>query len=126
MKFTIKMGIPEMDDLWKRLQSEFHKNTINKQDSSLYKKWGKALKLLSQNPKHPSLHTHDIEALSNRYGIRVWQSYLENKTSGAMRMFWVYGPEKQTITIISLEPHPEDRKKGAYDRIPLSKLPPLE
>ena len=55
-------------------------------------------------------------------GMKVWQSYLENKTSGAMRMYWVYGPDQKDITIIGLEPHPEDKKNGAYDRILLSDL----
>ena len=55
-------------------------------------------------------------------GMKVWQSYLENKTSGAMRMFWVYGPNQNDITIIGLELHPEDKKNGAYDRIILSKI----
>ncbi|MCD8104661.1 MAG: hypothetical protein LUF35_06600 [Lachnospiraceae bacterium] len=32
-------------------------------------------------------------------------------------MYWVYGPGKQEITVIGLEPHPEDKKNGAYDRI---------
>ena len=45
---------------------------------------------------------------------------LELKTSGAMRMYWVYGPDRKSITI---EPHPEDKKSGAYTRIPLSDLP---
>ena len=63
------------------------------------------------------LQTNEIVPLSKRYGMKVWQSYLENKTSGARRMFWVYGPDKQEITIIGLEPHPEDAKNGAYDRI---------
>lgn len=54
--------------------------------------------------------------------MKVFQSYLENRTSRAMRMYWVYGPEKGQITIIGLEPHPED-KKGAYERIELSKMP---
>ena len=40
----------------------------------------------------------------------MWQSYLENKTSGAMRMYWVYGPDQKDITIIGLEPHSEDKK----------------
>jgi len=88
----------------------------------LYKKWGKALKLLSADPGYPSLQTHEIEPLSRRYGMKVWQSYLENKTSGAMRMYWVYGPDQKDITIIGLEPHPEDKKNGAYDRISLSDL----
>ena len=43
-------------------------------------------------------------------GMKVWQSYLENKTSGAMRMYWVYGPDQKDITIIGLEPHSEDKK----------------
>lgn len=65
---------------------------------------------------------YEIEPLSRRYGMKVWQSYLENKTSGAMRMYWVYGPDQKDITIIGLEPHPEDKKNGAYDRISLSDL----
>ena len=44
----------------------------------MYKKWGKALKLLSADPGYPSLQTHEIEPLSRRYGMKVWQSYLEN------------------------------------------------
>ena len=27
------------------------------------------------------------------------------------------------ITILGIEPHPEDKKRGAYDRIKLSELP---
>jgi hypothetical protein len=126
MRFNIRMGIPEMEVLWFSLQREYHSGTINKKDASLYKKWGKALKLLSDNPRHPSLQTHDIRELTERYGEHVWQSYLENKTSGAMRMYWVYGPDSKSITIIGLEPHPEDKKSGAYARIVLSDLPPLD
>lgn len=79
MQFLIRMGIPEMEDLWSRLQSEYRSGAISKKDTSLYKKWGKALKLLSDNPRHPGLRTHDVEELTERYGERVWQSYLENK-----------------------------------------------
>ena len=39
-----------------------------------------------------------------------------------MRMFWIYGPSQNEITIIGLEPHPEDRKNGAYDRVTLSNI----
>ena len=116
------MGIPEMEQLWNRLQQEYRAGTINKTDEQLYKKWGNALKKLSQDPAYPGLHTHEIEPLTRRYGVRVWQSYLENRTSGAMRMYWAYGPGKQEITVIGLEPHPEDKKNGAYDRIVLSDM----
>ncbi len=60
--------------------------------------------------------------MSEGHGIKVWQSYLENKTSGAMRMYWVYGPNQGEITVIGLEPHPEDQKNGAYDKVVLSDL----
>lgn len=122
MAFEIRMGIPEMEALWSDLRQKHHAGIGNKKEEQLYKKWGSALKKLADNPMYPSLRTHEIEVLSDRYGMKVWQSYLENKTSGAMRMFWVYGPEKQQITIIGLEPHPEDKKNGAYDRINLSDL----
>ena len=125
MNFNIRMGIPEMSNMWERLRKEFREGSISKKDLSLYKKWGKSMKLLSENPRHPGLHTHDIEELTNRYGVRVWQSYLENKTSSAMRMYWVYGPDHMSITIIGLEPHPEDKKNGAYSRISLSDMPEM-
>ncbi len=111
-----------MEQLWNRLQQEYRAGTIRKKDEQLYKKWGSALKKLSQNPAYPGLQTHEIEPLTRRYGVRVWQSYLENHTSGAMRMYWAYGPGKQEITVIGLEPHPEDKKNGAYDRIVLSDM----
>lgn len=125
MRFSIRMGIPEMLALWERLCQESRAGSISKADANLYKKWGQALKHLAADPFYPSLHTHEIQDLTRRYGRKVWQSYLENRTSRAMRMYWVYGPRKKDITIIALDPHPEDKKTGAYDKVMLSKLEPL-
>lgn len=122
MTFIIRMGIPEMEELWNNLQANYRNGTIRKKDEELYIKWGNSLKKLASDPQYPSLHTHEIEPLSKRYGMKVWQSYLENRKSGARRMYWVYGPNFNEITIIALEPHPEDTKNGAYDRINLSEL----
>ena len=126
MSFAIRMGIPEMLDLWTDLSKKKTAGTISKKELALYNKWGKAMRLLSQDPSYPSLHTHDIEPLTKRYGVKVWQSYLENNTSRAMRMYWVYGQDRQDITIIGLEPHPEDKKNGAYDKIALSDMPTMD
>jgi hypothetical protein len=117
--FSIRLGVPEMEDLWNDLFDRAQHDLLSKDDEKLYKKMGKAMALLSSEPKHPGLHSHEIESLSRRYGLRVWQSYLENKTSGAGRIYWIYGPEKNEITIIGLEPHPEDKKDG-YKKIRLS------
>lgn len=111
-----------MQALWFDLQEKYRSGKINRNEERLYKKWGKALKFLANDPMYPGLRTHEIEPLSKRYGMKVWQSYLENKKSSAMRMYWVYGPEQNDITIIGLEPHPEDKKNGAYARIVLSAL----
>ena len=119
--FSIHMGVPEMEEFWNSLCSKVKGGTASKRDQELYAKMGKALSLISSNPRHPGLHSHDIEALTKRYGMKVWESYLENKTSSAWRIFWVYGPDKADITIIGLEPHPND-KKDSYKKIALSKM----
>lgn len=122
MIYNIHMGVPGMAELWERLQTGYRNGTIGKKDAELYRKFGAALKKLAMDPFYPSLNSHEIEPLSKRYGMKVWQSYLENRKSGARRMFWVYGPEKKDITVIGLEPHPEDSKNGAYDRVILSEV----
>lgn len=119
--YTIHMGVPEMEQFWNELSSKVKSGAANKEEIKLYKKLGKAMKLISQNPRHPGLETHEISSLSKRYGEKVWQSYLENKTPAAGRLFWSYGPERGDITIIGLEPHPND-KSNAYDKITLSTM----
>ena len=123
MKFNIRLGIPEMLELWTDLQTKKKLGTLSNNEDALYRKWGQAMAHLSQNPQYPGLHSHEIAPLSKRYGMKVWQSYLENKTSSALRMYWVYGPQNQDITIIGLEPHPEDGKHGGYSKVTLSGLP---
>ena len=117
--FLIRMGVPEMELFWNTLKNKVANNQATIDEIKLYKKFGKALYLISKNPKHPGLNTHEITQLSYRYGDRVWQSYLENNTPAAGRIYWVYGPDRMDITIIGLEPHPNDTK-NAYDRITLS------
>ena len=55
-------------------------------------------------------------------GIKVWESYLENNTPAAGRIFWSYGPQKGDITIVGIEPHPNDAKSNAYKKIILSQM----
>ena len=119
--YKIHLGLPEMKELWDHLCSKAKESTASKADMKLYHQFGKALRLLSENPRHPGLQTHEITVLSKRYGMKVWQSYLENNTPGAGRIFWVYGPEQADITVIGLEPHPND-KSNAYTKITLSSL----
>ena len=117
------MGVPEMDALWADLTDKFENKILRGEDKSLFDKLKKAFDHLRHNPRHPGLKTHDIEPLSKRYGFKVWQSYLENRKPAAGRIYWTYGPGRNEITILGIEPHPEDRKRNAYSRIKLSDIP---
>lgn len=122
MNFEIRLGIPEVNDIWRDLCERRKKNKLGKAGIIFHNKLGKVFNLLSTNPRHPSLSSHEILLLSKRYGQKVWQSYLENNTPSAGRVFWVYGPHKNEITIIGIEPHPENSKRG-YTKINLSGIP---
>lgn len=124
-KFTVVPGVPEMEAEWKRLMHGLSHNTLTRPDRAFAKKFAKAVQHLQNDPAHPGLQSHEIEALTARYGAKVYESYLENNTPGASRIFWVYGPKRHYITVIGLEPHPEDAKRGGYARVQLSQLPPL-
>jgi hypothetical protein len=43
-------------------------------------------------------------------------------TPAAGRVFWAYGPDKGDITILAVEPHPEGKKHGAYERVKLASM----
>lgn len=125
MGFEICLGLPEIENYWNLLSKKKKSGVITSSEEAIRKKWGKAMSLLQTDPFHPGLRSHEISELTNRYGCKVFQSYLENNNPKAMRMYWVYGPSKGKITIIGLEPHPEDKKNGSYRRIKLSSLPPM-
>ena len=119
--FEIHLGISEMEALWKSLTEKIHDGSAKKNDLKLYRQLGKAMVLLQNDPRHPGLNFHEISSLTARYGMKVFESYLENNTLKAGRIFWVYGPNKKDITIIGLEPHPND-KLNAYKKITLSSM----
>lgn len=103
--YTIRMGIPEMEAFWDDLLKRRKNNTLSSEELELFMRFGKAITNLSVNPKHPGLKTHEIESLSKKYGIKIWQSYLDQGKT-ARRFYWAYGPNRMEITILGIEPHP--------------------
>lgn len=71
-----------------------------------YKAVCKCIRLLANNPRHPGLNTHKFDSLQGPQGESVFEAYAENKTPGAYRVFWYYGPGKDEITLASVTPHP--------------------
>jgi hypothetical protein len=128
MSFIIRMGVPTMQAYWNDMRQRAKEDRLDKEEWKLWKKLAKIVLLLSSNPRHNSLQSHEIDNLTRRYEkitgklYKVWQSYLENNTPAAGRLFWVYGPGKGEITVIGLEPHPDDKKAG-YAKVTLSMLP---
>ena len=123
MAFNIRMGLPEMEAFWNDLSTRRQQGKLDKEGEKFLKKLVKALAFLGQNPRHPGLASHEIDDLTRKYGVKIFQSYLENNTPAAGRLFWAYGPDKGDITVLAIEPHPEDQKRGSYQRIKLSRLP---
>lgn len=66
----------------------------------------KALGYMETNLRHPGLNTHKYASIRGPRGEDVFESYAQNQTPGAYRIFWYYGPEKGRISIIAVVPHP--------------------
>jgi hypothetical protein len=75
----------------------------------------KTLGYLETNLRTKSLQTHKYDSLTRRYGIEVFEAYVQQDTPGAFRVFWRYGPDEidknakriPVITIIAIIPHPK-------------------
>jgi hypothetical protein len=76
-------------------------------DEGLFKQVHKCVSLLAENPRHPGLHTHEYHSLAHPFdaAAKVFEAYAQNKTPGAYRVFWCYGPEPGQITILAITPH---------------------
>jgi hypothetical protein len=87
-----------------RVIADLEKNAAHR---ARFKKVRKALRNLQQvGPRHPGLHSHDYQSIPGPGGRTLWESYVENKTPSAWRIWWIYGPGDGEITIVTIGPHP--------------------
>lgn len=80
-------------------------------DQAKLKKVQRALARLELDPRYPGLHSHQYESFPVDKDVKVWDSYVENHTPSAWRIFWRYGPEDlesdlPVITVLAIGPHP--------------------
>ncbi|MCY1656347.1 hypothetical protein DQ226_07525 [Dietzia maris] len=69
------------------------------------KKVDKALKLLQDaGPGYPGLNSHKLNGLTGPGGADLWDSYVENNTPSAWRIYWVYG-DNDYIFVVEIGPH---------------------
>ena len=116
MPFTL-VWLEESADTFHELQEAALKSLDSRRKSrktkaskqeGLFKQVVKCVELLQSNPRHPSLKTHEYNSIENPYDpdTKVFEAYIRNRTPGAYRIFWCYGPNKAEITIIAITPHP--------------------
>jgi len=82
---------------------------------SVQKQVRKTLRYLETNLRSKSLQTHEYQSLTRRYGIKVFEAYVQQNAPAAYRVFWHYGPDETskdgrripTITIIAITSHPD-------------------
>ncbi|MBD0345741.1 MAG: hypothetical protein ICV63_13145 [Coleofasciculus sp. Co-bin14] len=89
-----------------QLEAEETLVSLLQTDPKKYKKVLKTLGLMQTNLRHPSLKTHKYDSLTGPDEEEVFEAYVENRTPGAFRVFWYYGPDKNVITILAIVPHP--------------------
>ncbi len=99
----------ELEEATKKAFEKRQKNKIKKtsKQEGLFKQVHKTIAYLAKNPKHPSLNTHEYDSIPNPYhkDQKVFEASAQNRTPGAYRVFWCYGPDKTDITIIAITPH---------------------
>jgi hypothetical protein len=90
---------------------------VQKKDTAKHRKVVKCLSKLGEDPKQSGLHSHKYDSMTGPNGEEVWESYVENRTPAAWRVFWSYGPDEdkgvkpdiaviKVITIVAITPHP--------------------
>lgn len=116
MAFTLvwlASSAEQFEELRAAAQKSLHAPKASKKSkpskqAGLFKQVVKCVELLRENPRHPGLSTHEFHSIEHpfRAGDKVFEAYVQNRTPGAYRLFWCYGPEKGQITIIAITPHP--------------------
>src|SRR5262245_63997144 len=91
-----------------RANRQKKKQTKSSKQEGFFKQVSNAIAKLEQDPRHPGLNTHEYSSIPNPYdkNQKVFEAYAQNKTPGAYRIFWCYGPNRQQITILAITPHP--------------------
>lgn len=87
-------------------KESFESLKVDASKQKQYKAVKNALKKLTRDPFYPSLNSHEFYSLKGRNGEKVFESYAENKTSGAYRIFWHYGSNRGSIKVFMIAHHP--------------------
>ncbi len=71
-----------------------------------FKAVSKALRFLQEDPRHPSLQTHEFSSFKGPHEEKVFEAYAEQDTPAAYRIFFFYGQQRGEIIVAAITPHP--------------------
>ena len=87
-------------------EATYHQLKGDASQKKRYRAVKKTIQFLTENPRHPSLQTHEFISLRGPNGQKVLEAYAEQNTPAAYRVFWYYGPSRGIITIFAITTHP--------------------
>jgi hypothetical protein len=79
---------------------------LRKRDPRRHKRVVKCLAMLAQDPTYPGLSSHPYTSVRGALGETIWESYVENNSPSAWRVWWHYGSDHRVIVVVDLGPHP--------------------
>lgn len=71
-----------------------------------FKAVSRTLRFLQEDPRHPSLQTHEFSSFRGPRGEKVFEAYAEQDTPAAYRIFFFYGQQRREIVIVAIASHP--------------------
>ena len=69
----------------------------------VYLQLQKQILLLEQNPRHPSLRTHEVKNVIGSYGGKISEGYVNKQ----YRFTWEYGKQSSEIILRNVDNHDE-------------------
>ncbi len=69
----------------------------------VYLQLQKQILLLEQNPRHPSLRTHEVRNAVGNHGGKIFEGYVNKQ----YRFTWEYGQEQAEIILRNVDNHDE-------------------
>ena len=73
----------------------------------VYRQLKKQVLLLEQNPRHPSLKTHQFKNAIGNFGARIFEGYVNKQ----YRFTWQYGKKRPEIILRNVDNHDDCLKR---------------
>lgn len=112
--FKVKYANKKLESKMNELEQRCKDKEASEVEKIYFEKVQDTINTLKRDPHDNSLHTQMIKNSRNIYGYPVFESYVENDTPGAKRMFWRYNKKKKrikdTIYILLIIKHPNTPK----------------